>query len=107
MQTLRGFGLDYEPPVDDHVESLPGEWLSSKMDQDRDLSLDPMALGNQVPFHRERVDVLAKSKPELRVDIKESADDGARKRLLEQPSFALGSHPFKSVSIRSIRITDC
>jgi hypothetical protein len=83
MQAIRGFDLDDELLVDNHVECLPGKWLSSIIDWDRDFAIYAMTSGHQVPLQSEGVDVLSKSETESPMDVIERADDGTRKCLLE------------------------
>ena len=100
MQAFRRFGLEDELLIDDHIECLPSKWLSSIMDHDGDLSIDPMTLGDQVSFQGERAEIFPKTEPELSMDVIERADDRVRQCLLEQPALSLRTHP--SMSVRSV-----
>ncbi|MDQ2765807.1 MAG: hypothetical protein M3Y30_01510 [Gemmatimonadota bacterium] len=71
MQLLRRFDLESELFIDDHVERLPGEWLTSIVDRYRQLAINPMSLGYELSFKSERIDVFAKTESELSMNIVE------------------------------------
>jgi hypothetical protein len=84
MQALRGFDLENEPLIDDHVERLRGKWLAPMIYHDGDLAIDPMIFGHQVSFESECVEVFPESEAKRSVDIVKGCDDRVRQCLLEQ-----------------------
>jgi hypothetical protein len=97
MQALRRFDLENELLIDDHVECLPSERLSSIMNRNRDLPIDAMAFYSQVSFQRECVDVFPKSESERLMDVMEHADDRAREGLFDHRSIRVRSHATSSL----------
>ena len=93
MQSLRGFGLDHEPPIDDHIEHLPGDRLPSPVNGNTELSLNAVPFCPQFHLEGARVDVFPKSEPESLMDFIEGSDDRVCQRLLQHSALAFVAHP--------------
>jgi hypothetical protein len=69
--------------VDDHVDRLWGQRFAAVVRHEPDFSVDAAALGKQIAFHRETIDVLPIAKPKRSVNVAERVDDRAGRRGFE------------------------
>ena len=75
MKALSRLILDKHFLVDDHVKRLSSERLTAIVDHNGNFAIHPMPFGNEVAFHRKRIDVLAISKAQRAMDVAERIDD--------------------------------
>jgi hypothetical protein len=74
-ETSPGLCLDHQLAIDQHVDAFTRERLAAKIDRDPHLALDCVSLSNQVSLERPDVDVFAKARPELTVNVEARAND--------------------------------
>jgi hypothetical protein len=107
VQPRRRFDLYYKPIINDHVHGLPRERLATIIHHYGHLSIDPMAVGSEVLFEGEAVNVLSVAKAKSPVHVEEGTDDRLRQPAFEQSGISLLGHPLQSVqsvqSVSSIR----
>jgi hypothetical protein len=79
-----GLELQQDDGFDDRVRAKEADLFAAKMDRNRNFALDPKPQVGQDALHGRTVDRFGKSRPELAIDLIESAQDTIGELFMEQ-----------------------